>query len=205
MKKILKCTAVLMFISLLLIICLAGCRGSDNVGDVYDDLIGRWRTPSLPPMAFNLNDDGTGTRGGEPFTWGVSDGNLNINPEGQARVEHWDFSIDANHQLNISSQQQVAIDLYLDKVGEIYPALIGTWTWDDDPEWRYYFNDLGGGRRGFEVNMISFEWGVVDGQLRLFLALTSGVTDSWHMTIDGDTLRLENVLYADQVFYYTRE
>jgi len=203
-----------MLASLLLAVSLASCGGNganENIGEVYDGLVGRWRTSSMPPMVFNLYDDGTGTRGAEPLTWGVYDGTLNIDrdPEyvtsGQNRNEHWDFSIDeANHQLSISSQQYEGNNIDFIKVGDIYPALIGTWAWNGDILWNYSFNDFGGGRRGFEGSMDSFEWGVIDGQLRFFVTMTSGVTDSWYMTIDGSELRLENVLDEDEVFYYTR-
>ena len=205
MKKILKSTTLLVLGSLLFVIFLTSCRGSDDVGEVYDDLIGRWRSPSLPPIIFNLYEDGTGARGGEPFTWGVSDGYLNIMESGQTRSEQWSFSVDTtNYQLTINNQQQADHNIDFYKVGDVYPALTGIWAWNGDPLWNYSFNEYGGGRRGIEGNMETFEWGVIDGQLRFFVTMTSGVTDSWHMTINDVELRLENVLDANQVFYYTR-
>jgi len=206
MKKALMYVATLVALMALSIL-LTGCGGS---GEVYEGLVGRWRTPGFPGMTYTFNDDGTGQRGSETFTWSVSDDTLRLNRDrefvgsGEIRNERWTFSIGTNRRLSISSQQQRGLVVNLDQVGDVYEALVGTWNWDVDPSWRYVLQETGNGNRGVEGNTDVFLWGVIDGQLRIFFSMGDGLTDSWDATITGDTLRLQNTQDAGEVYYYNR-
>ena len=210
MKSIIKMSIALAFCAVAAF-AFAGCNSSP--GEVYPDLVGRWTTATIPQSNYVFNDDGTGTRrfsgDSEPFTWGVTDGTLRIHRDsayvnsGEIRNERWDFTIGTNRVLNMRSQQDRSISINHTQVGIIDPALIGTWEWDDDPTWRYVFNENGGGNRGFEGETEAFTWGTVDGnQLRIFHI--GSLTDSWNFTITGDSLWLGSGQQAGLEFNYTR-
>lgn len=99
---------------------------------------------------------------------------------GEIRNERWTFRIGTNRRLNLTSLQERGLTLNLDQAGVVDPLFVGTREWNEDPTWRYVFNDLGGGNRGIEGNTDSFSWGIANGQLRIFISLTSGVSDSWY-------------------------
>jgi len=208
MKKSFKYLIMLTFMKLALVVFLTGCGSG---GDVYEGLFGRWRTPTFPAVTYTFNEDGTGSRTGETFTWSVSGQTLRINRDrqyvqsGEIRNERWDFSIGTNRRLNLTSQQQRGLTFNMDQIGIVDELFVGTWTWNENPEWRYVLNETGGGNRGFEGNTDSFSWGIANGQLRIFILATTGVSDSWYATITGDTLRLENAQDPSEVYYYTRQ
>lgn len=206
MKKALKYVSTLMALVILSIL-LTSCGGG---GEVYDGLVGRWHIFGSYGMAYTFNADGTGQRGSETFTWTVSDDTLRLSRDREfvgsreIRNERWTFALGANGRLSLSSQQERGLTINLDYAGNIYAPLVGTWHWDAEPAWRRVFNADGTGERGFEGESDSFLWGVVDGQVRIFVYMTGGLTDSWNMTITGDILRFEHTQDAGSVFYYMR-
>ena len=205
MKKL--CLSALAIMCIVLIGLLTGCGG----GEIYEDLVGRWRIPQSLGQTFTFNEDGTGSRRGETFTWNVSGDTLRLNRDrqyvqsGEIRNERWTFTIGENRTLRLSSQQERGFNLNFHQIGIIDPSFVGTWAWDQDPTWRYVINATGGGNRGFEGDTTSFAWGMANGQLRIFITGGAGVTDSWYATISGNTLRLQNARNASEVFYYTRQ
>ncbi|MCL2363310.1 MAG: hypothetical protein FWC71_01450 [Defluviitaleaceae bacterium] len=206
MKKYFKYLLAMATLLFVLTGLLTGCGG----GEIYEDLVGRWQSTQSMAMMFTFNEDGTGSRRGETFTWSVSGDTLRINRDrqyvesGEIRNERWTFTIGDNQTLRLSSQQERGFILNFNQVGIVDPALASTWEWNDDPTWRYVFGEAGGGNRGFEGDVNHFIWGMVNGQLRIFALGATNVTDSWNVTITGNTLRLQNTRNASEVFYYTR-
>ena len=206
MKKVLKYATTLL-VMLTLSAMLTACG---NNGEIYDGLVGRWRIYGFYGITYQFNQDGTGIRGSETFTWNVSDDTLRISRDREfvasreIRNERWTFDI-AGTRLNMASQQRREITVNLDQIGDVYNALVGTWVWEGDPLWRFVFDAAGLGSRGIEGYEDEFEWGVIDGRLRIFLPMASGLVDSWDVTINDDLLRLSYAQDASRVYYYTRQ
>ena len=204
MQKVVKYLTIL-FLLIATTFVITACNSGP--GEVYEGLVGRW---TMGTFTYTFNADGTGRRTGESFTWGVRGDTLRIHRDaeyvnsGEIRNERWDFSIGTNNRLNLRSQQERTMNFNFYQIGVIDMELVGTWEWNDDPEWRYVFNDAGGGNRGYEGDTDSFRWGVVDGnQLRIFHTM-GGMSDSWNFTITGDSLWLGSGQQAGVEFYYTR-
>jgi hypothetical protein len=96
--------------------------------------------------------------------------------------------------------------------------LIGTWRWDDDPDWRYIFHADGRGERGdpdypeYYGPIQTFTWWTAgDDRLRIDRDDPNGslaaqgyiVEESWSFTITGRTLTLES-RQSDLLYYYSR-
>jgi len=86
-------------------------------------------------------------------------------------------------------------------------ALIGTWSWEFDQNWSYVFDEDGTGfRNGANIGTTeSFEWSVVDNELRMgFGSISqSGIQNEvWAFSINDGILRLHSTQNPDLLYYY---
>jgi hypothetical protein len=185
---------------------------SGALGEVYQPLVGTWAWKDGIQWTYVFNADGTGASGwaGEQtaFNWGVVDNMLRLEmqgalPAGRLRHERWNFGIDGD-MLSLDCLQSDQAYAYVRDggVGEVALALVGTWHWDMDFDWRYVFEADGTGTFGWYEEPVEFVWGVADDVLRILT--WHGALDSWNFDIDEDFLRLEARNRHD-VFYYIRD
>ena len=80
--------------------------------------------------------------------------------------------------------------------------LVGTWSWDENPEWTFVFNPDGTGARGLPGQMVEFTWFADDFDLLITMD-GSAVTEFWQQFgFDGDALILG---MQWQMFFYTKQ
>jgi len=200
----------------ILFAAMLSLTGCDSQG-INPDLVGTWVMDNDLGITMTLNESGGGRRGGVPgeaFDWTASDRELRINrrnaPSREIQNERWNFTLEGD-VLRIESRQQTGLVRYHIRdgsVGEVEPAVVGTWTWDDNLFWEYIFNADGTGTRGFYDDITNFDWGVVDGIIRMRLrGVPVGYINNehWNFTINGDSLRLESRHNTNRVFSYTRD
>jgi len=207
---------------------LTGCEllqntfGDIGPGEVKQEFVGTWIWNDYTRFTIVLNEDGTGTRGVpgdiEPFTWNVRGTTLRIDRTGfvplhEVRNEHWDFVL-AGDSLRLHSLQSFDLRYYYTNanvLGNIEPALFGTWAWQDGIQWVYEFNEDGTGTVGWTGEAIEFRWGVVNDVIRI--ELIGGIPadnfrhQRWAFWLYEDTLRLacRNVADSMHVYYYIRD
>jgi len=91
-------------------------------------------------------------------------------------------------------------------------ALVGTWTWDGNPDYLFTFNSDGTGRRGGGANHIeTFTWSTSGDTLRVNLDNAPFLFDvrneRWNYTVRGNTLTIDSLQTANRgeiMFTYTR-
>ena len=192
-------------------------------GTPYSALVGRWNFADFLPYRLELNSDGTGTRGAlldtEEVRWGTvgssgtegrqSYGILHIYRLGNLdddiiRHERWAFTI-VEDSLYLHSQQIDSIREVFVKCGgpgEVYEPLVGDWAWNSDTTWQYRFNADGTGTMGTPGELAVIQWGVMDGELRLFFH--GSLWDALTFTVSGSTLSMESSFEPGIIYGYTR-
>jgi len=184
------------------------------LGEVAEALVGTWTSNQYFSWRYEFNSDGTGLRGEFDDTirisWGTI-GNIVILQHYEEdieddvfRVERWEFSfVDGFLRMECA---QGTNDLWFYSrcygPGEVYQPLVGIWSWDDDARWQYIFNADGTGRGGMPGDTYTFDWGVNNGQLRLFYM--GSMFDMLDMQMSGDALQLLSSHSPDLPFTYTR-
>lgn len=222
MKKVFGLMAVLA----LGIITLTGCGG---VGDVYDDLVGTWEWDTLSSTRLVLEDDGTGSWTGiaSSLEWGVRGGELRINiPAGTTR---WNFDIsgDALHidraERSVDEaftyyragreEEIIEIEEEIEEIDVDQPAddveveevdsglstndFVGTWNWDLDGSFQLILEADGTGNWVNHHGDITWEY--TNGELRI---VTSGMTERWQPTIEGNTLTMSSLQVEGLEYVY---
>ena len=190
-------------------------------------LFGLWLWDDHVLWQYTFNQDGTGTRGLpddiETFVWSTPNaGHLRIEVPAVFR-EEWNYTVDGD-SLILDSRQFAGMTHRYSREGaqaaapSINPALIGTWSWDDDPLWQYDFLADGTGLRGREGSPALFDWSTPEpGVLWIETPLPEDALDhdldedalalireEWNYTIDGDSLILDSRQLAGMTYSYTR-
>jgi len=175
--------------------------------------IGTWSWVDIPTWRFVFNANGTGTWATTAYEslnieWLLTGSALHVitHYNDSESLEIWNFVITDNISLRLQSTTtgEVMYLVYgaINLVpGEAYPALVGTWTWDSNPNWVYTFNADGTGTRGFPHSLETFTWEVYGDELR---TTTIIMIQLWAFEIDGDTLRLETLQVDGISYIYTR-
>lgn len=93
--------------------------------------------------------------------------------------------------------------------GQQYSALVGTWGWEEVPEWAYTFNSDGTGTRVISDVSESFLWETVGNELWLDRGanVPGGELryEQWAFDISGDMLILTSMQVADMSLNYIRQ
>jgi len=194
-------------------------------GDASALLVGEWLWDRTERLYYTFRADGTGLRGfaqNNNFTWHVtSDGGLVINFG--TRDGDWAFTIE-NDVLTIGRAGSASTFSYI-RDGDAPPAadppatqtpapsgthaLVGIWSFDENPGWRYYFFPDGTGARGASDE---FEWSVGTGNL-LTITFSSAAANQtfgglleerWTYTITGGSLTLNSRQNTALSYSYTR-
>jgi hypothetical protein len=92
---------------------------------------------------------------------------------------------------------------------EVESQIVGTWAWDEGPDFVYIFEEDGTGRRGIPTIEEAFLWSKEGDQLNITLQgdLPPLVLrdERWTFTIEDDVLTLESLQVEDMVFRYIRQ
>jgi len=205
-----------------------------------EELIGRWNWDEASQWHYIFNDDGTGSRstntfGRERFYWSVSGRTLRIESQTNSnlqfgrRIERWTMRYNDGrltlslggttyHYLRVGGGAAVVPDVTVPAAGT-EPAqaaavtaeqLVGTWNWNTDQTWQYFFAPNGEGTRGGGLFAVEeFTWEVEDGVLFIDsidgAALQFGVAnEEWTVSIAGNTLTLRSRQAQALVYTYIR-
>ena len=94
-------------------------------------------------------------------------------------------------------------------LGQQYPALVGTWGWEEAPEWAYTFNSDGTGTRVISDVSESFLWETVGNELWLDRGINTPAGElryeQWAFNISGDMLTIESMQVAGTSLNYIRQ
>ncbi|MCL2285643.1 MAG: DUF5640 domain-containing protein [Firmicutes bacterium] len=215
-KKIIKAIiiAALVTVSTLTLVGCGLIRG-----EMSQELVGTWLWNSNPNWMYVFFEGGTGERGfyGEkvPFTWSTSGIEVRIRCEGcepmfGVRTRVWGFSV-VGPSLRFVCPQDYSIIYeytYYYEIGEIEPALLGTWLFDNYTNWSITFSEDGIGRRGTAGDTQLFVWGIIGDTLNIrrqgYVPYYYARNEMWRFSADSDTLRLEWLLEEGRTDYYTR-
>jgi len=81
--------------------------------------------------------------------------------------------------------------------------MVGTWTWDDNPEWSYVFNADGTGVRGLPGQMVEFYWYADD--YDVFIDMENGnITEIWQLLFVDDEMLILGMQWWHS-FSYSRQ
>ena len=183
-----------------------------QIGVVSDELVGKWYWGDNNFWSYTFNQDGTGHGGWSfeeyNFIWGVTDQVLRVaftdgSPDDFPRIATWTFSV-AGNALNLTSPGGYDFTYFRDdRSWEVLPELVGTWLWDENPDWIYIFNANGTAIRGFSGEREELTWSTYGNELRFFY--DGNMMDSWYFTISDDLLRVVHVYDEEFIFYYIRD
>ena len=137
-----------------------------GIGDAIDAVVGEW---TWSGGIYIFNSDGSGWRDWESveehFSWGVIDGNINIQPHGMG-IETWSISIVDHDTIVIGGARMDRVHgLAIPALAEdviITDTLIGAWVWDGGV---YIFDPGGLGWRDWESSYGFFDWYISGGHL----------------------------------------
>jgi len=99
--------------------------------------------------------------------------------------------------------------IYGPQDGQVDPALVGVWGWEDYLPWAYTFNADGTGHRVLPDGEEAFTW-EADGN-ELWLDRGTGTPadelriEHWSYSIAGDVLTIESMQVADVILNYIRQ
>ena len=170
-------------------------------------VLGDWDFMGL--RYYHFNEDGSGFRGYfgnyENFRWQTASGVLTITTA--AFTEYWNYETAENFLIITSRQVDGFAHIYT-RHGVTVPGvsaqgyipaqgIVGTWDWNGRPY--YAFRADGTGVRGMPGEYQHFRWRTAGGVLYITGA---GHVEEWTYTVDGNGLRLSNVVYG--VFEYVR-
>jgi len=184
-------------------------------------LVGTWEWEGDTNWQYNFNYNGTGVRGMpgnlEAFDWRIpSPGLLMIYTNDFAYYESWDYSIATNGWLVLYSNIWDGVMYEYIRAGtqppatagQIDPTLVGSWTWDEDANYIYIFNNDGTGTRGWFGFEETFTWSIPDsGQLNIYrdhAPLGEIRNERWNYTIVGNVLTMDSRQVAGLTFSYIR-
>jgi len=182
------------------------------VGTPNTALVGRWNWNDEPAWHYELNSDGTGTRGSftdmVEFLWGTVGNVLHIQLQGNIpadyiRNERWNFNLSGD-ALTLDAINFDATWSYTRCIGpgEIYANLVGAWVWNNDSTWAYVFHEDGTGTMGSPGEIFVIRWGVVGEQILLFFQ--GSLVDTMTFQITGNSLITESIHSPGIIYGYTR-
>ena len=172
------------------------------------ELVGTWVIFDGNFVEKTINADGTGFLMpflGEPdervdFNWYVAGNTLIRHMEPGLQAE-WAYSISEN-TLTLLDDSGDAMEF---TKGSLYQntSLIGTWAWDWDNEWEYFFGENATGKRGrygYETQII---WTTLN-DILFVIDLDTLAVENWRFMITGGMLHLFDVIDADIRYSYER-
>lgn len=217
MRKTVKAILIAALLAVLFLIP-AGCGLTSD--ERAPELVGTWFWDNNPNWVYVFNENGTGEYGcygnRVPFTWNTYGSEVMIRCGGDepmfgVRTRVWIFSV-VGYSLRLVCPVDYSIMYdytYHSVIGELEPALVGTWLYNGNPNWAYTFNEDGTGIRGIYGNTLTFVWGVTGNNISIRILCDISYyyfrNELWYFTVTDDTFRLESVPeQGESIFYYTR-
>jgi len=185
------------------------------------ELVGTWHWDENALWYYTFYADGTGSRstyewGREYFNWSVSGSTLRIesqtreNLQWDRRIERWTMRYDGNRlSLSLEGTTHHYLRGAADNFDEPEPDLtvtaqdiVGTWNWDTNAAWQYFFHINGEGFRGGGPSpVVEFEWTVQDGVLYIDIF---GMVEEWAVRIENNEMTLRSLQVAGVMYRYER-
>ena len=172
------------------------------------DLVGTWIIFVDEFIEKTKTADGTGfwmPFMGEPndrvdFNWYVA-GNLLIHHMGEGLQTKWTYYVNGSSLLLTNEYGEVQEFIK----GNLYqnPALIGTWAWDANYYWEYFFSDNAMGERGIEGYKTQIIWTTLNNIL-FIINLDTYMIEKWRFAVTDDMLQLFDAVDASVVYSYVR-
>ena len=185
-------------------------RFVSTFGQLDSALVGAWQSDSDLWFSMRFYDDGTFISG-SPHAWlkgeWMTYNNVLIQTVGDI-VNIWHFRYVAlGSFLRLENMLDDSAFLFNYGAPEfLRDDFLGTWYWNDDNEWTILFRDDDTGVRGWPGAMTEFVWVAIDDHLAIWQYYHGHLylSDVWLFTVTDDSLRLQNMYYAPEIYYYTR-
>ena len=205
------------FASILLTAAIALIALTACAAEHYEALIGDWHWEGDAVVGYTFYEDGTGSRGrrgqqNETFTWSTRGARLDISRDagraGEIRDEEWTFTIDG-YALTLESRQAYGrVHNYFNDAAAVkYEALLGRWSWEENANYVYYFDENGRGSRGVPTETESFTWHTIGDTLNVILEEHEPGEiqgERWSFVISGNTLTITSLQKYDEIRIYNR-
>ena len=172
------------------------------------DLVGTWVIFVDSFVELTKSEDGTGFFMpflGEPyervdFNWYIA-GSLLIHRMGEGLQVKWTYTVIEDVLLLVDEAQEV----HEFRKGSLYqnPAFVGTWAWDLDNEWEYFFGENANGERGREGYKTQIIWTTFN-DILIIINLDTYAIEQWRFSISGNVLNLVNLQSQDVRYSYER-
>ena len=190
---------------------------SDHTGYFYyirfvpdPGLVDTWVSFAYNFIEKTKNADGTGFLMpflGKPdervdFRWFVTE-NLLIHHMGPSLQVEWAYSLDEDALALVGGEGTGETQEFTRGSLSQVSALMGTWVWDRDYEWEYYFGQNAEGSRGRAGHETQIIWTTLNDNL-IIIDLGTYIVESWRFMIAGSILHLSDTGGAGIAYRYAR-